>query len=257
MDDAPIRNRRRTRRRWLVTAACAGAAAGLGLSGYVWLTPNPSHHEVAAPAPTVLAVHQPTTPSTSAPAPPKPVVPHDSVAPAVPTAFTLAGRGFRIAARVCAMRPVFPLTPPGDEHHTVCWVKKGFGYAPGSSSGTSYVLGHSWAPDPREVLNKASERATRDVLRAKSQRLDGVQVYPAPSMLGARITLRTPTGTLVYAVRQAFGVDKMKLGNIAQVMNQRIHNRVLLITCAELNGVDYHYNIVLDARLISSRSTRS
>jgi hypothetical protein len=155
------------------------------------------------------------------------------------------------------MPAVFPLDPPGEQHHTVCWVKKGFGVAPGSSTGTTYVLGHSWAPDPREVLNKASELATRDVLRTKTRKLDGVPVHPAKSLLGARITLRTPQGTLVYEVRDAYGVDKQKLGNIARVMNERIRNRVLLITCAELHGVDYDYNIVLDARLVSSRSAKS
>jgi hypothetical protein len=191
-----------------------------------------------------------------APTPPAPVVPHDYVAPARPTSFTVAGRGFRVSAHVCAMEPVFPLTPPGDEHHTVCWVKKGFGYAPGSATATSYVLGHSWAPDPNEVLNKLSERATRDVLRAKPKKLDGVAVYPAPSMSGARITLRTPKGTLVYQVRQAYGVNKQKLGLIKRVMDQHVRDRVVLFTCAERKGVDYNYNIVLDARLISSRSAK-
>jgi hypothetical protein len=177
------------------------------------------------------------------------------VAPAVPTAFTLSGRGFTIHAQVCAMPPVFPLDPPGEQHHTVCWVTKGFGYKPSSRSrGTSYVLGHSWAEDPLEVLNKASVRATRDILHARMHRLDGVPIYPARSLLGSRITLRTPRGTLVYAVRNAFGVDKYRLGDIDSIMDPHVRNRVVLITCAELHGVDYHYNVVLDARLVSSRS---
>jgi hypothetical protein len=208
---------------------------------------------VAQPPPVQPLAATPTTLATPAPRP----IPHDAVAPAAPVAFVLTGRGFRIAARVCAMPPVFPLNPPGDEHRTVCWVTKGFGVAPGSASGTSYVLGHSWAPDPKEVLNRMSAPATRDVLRAKPQKLDGVPVYPAPSMLGAHITLRTPKGTLVYAVREAYGVDKMKLGGIKRVLDQRIRNRVVLITCAQLNGVDYHYNIVLDARLVSSQKATS
>jgi hypothetical protein len=153
------------------------------------------------------------------------------------------------------MPAVFPLDPPGEQHHTVCWVKNGFGVRPGSSTGTSYLLGHSWAEDDQEVLNPASEPATRDVLRAKPQLLDGVPIRPAPSLVGARITLRTPRGTLVYVVRSAYGVDKMKLGSITRVMDQHIRNRVVVITCAELHGVDYNYNIVLDARLVSSRRT--
>ncbi len=240
-----------------MAAAClAAVAVAAGVTGYV--LSRPDHHvrsALAAATPVVTYVAPAPTPSTPASTPPAPVVPHDVVAAAAPTSFLLTGRGFRIAARVCAMAPVFPLDPPGDQHHTVCWVTKGFGVAPGSSSGTSYVLGHSWAPDANEVLNRMSEPATRDVLKAKPRRLDGVPVFAAPSMLGAHITLRTPKGVLVYAVRQAFGVDKLKLGNIARILDQHIRNRVVVITCAERNGVDYDYNIVLDARLISSRAT--
>ena len=56
------------------------------------------------------------------------------------------------------MAYVRPLDPPGEQHHTVCWVQHDFGFAPGSKGrGTTYVLGHSWAEDPLEVLNKVSE----------------------------------------------------------------------------------------------------
>ena len=98
-----------------------------------------THHRDQAP---------PTTPRTSAPAPavhpvaaPQPVIPHDYVAPAGPTGFLLTGPRFSIRAHVCAMPPVFPLDPPGEQRHTVCWVTKGFGFTPGSTSRTTYVLG--------------------------------------------------------------------------------------------------------------------
>lgn len=181
-------------------------------------------------------------------------MPHDFVGRAVPTAFTLRGRGFTIRAHVCAMPPVFPLDPPGDQEHTVCWVTRGFGFKPGSRSGTSYVLGHSWAEDPLEVLNRASARATRDILHAKVRKLDGVPIFPAKSLLGSTITLRTPRGVLSYTVRNAFGVNKYKLGDIDSIMDPRVPDRVVLITCAELHGVDYNDNVVLDARLTSSRA---
>ncbi|HZC70903.1 MAG TPA: hypothetical protein VE442_09430 [Jatrophihabitans sp.] len=246
-----------TRRRALIAAA-AVALALAGVVGAVVLLSSPSHpqHHVAGAAPIIVAVTPtppPLPPSTSAP-PPEPGVPHDRVAPAAPTRFTLRGSDFTIHAHVCAMAPVFPLDPPGEQHHTVCWVTKGFGYRPSSHSRTSYVLGHSWAQDPLEVLNAASVRATRDILHAKVHHLDGVPIYPARSLLGSRITLRTPRGTLVYVVRNAFGVDKMRLGGIDSIMDPQVRNRVVLITCAELGGVDYHYNVILDARLVASRA---
>jgi sortase (surface protein transpeptidase) len=80
-----------------------------------------------------------------------------------------------------------------------------------------------------------------------------VPIRPAKSLLGARITLRTARGTLGYEVRNAFGVRKDRLGDIDSIMDPRVRDRVVLITCAELHGVDYDYNIVLDARLVSSR----
>lgn len=255
MDDTTRYKLPRRRRRIVLAAAAVGVALSGGVVAIVVAhrddatRPNPlaGRPQVVEPefvAPTPLRV-------TGVPAPPR--IPHDYVPAAVPTSFKLAGNGFTINARVCSMAPVFPLDPPGDQHHTVCWVTKGFGFRPGTRSGTSYVLGHAWAPDPQEVLNKASTRATRDILRVAPQKLDGVTIYPARSLLGARITLRTPEGSLVYAVRLAFGVDKNELGLIDMIMNQHVPKRVVLITCAERNGVDYDYNVVLDARLVSSR----
>ena len=55
---------------------------------------------------------------------------------------------YTIKATVCGMEYVRPLDPPGEQHHTVCWVQHDFGFAPGSNGrGTTYVLGHSWGQD--------------------------------------------------------------------------------------------------------------
>jgi hypothetical protein len=246
-----------TRRRALLAVAIVAVVAAGAVA--VALLHSPSKHpDRTAAAPRVAAEVPSAAPTTPEPSHARrPVVPHDFVAPDAPTAFRIDGRGFTIGAHVCAMPPVFPLDPPGEQRHTVCWVTKGFGVRPGSRTATTYVLGHSWAEDPLEVLNKVSERATREVLREKPRHLDGVPIFPARSLVGATITLRTPQGILKYKVRNAFGVDKLKLGYVKSIMDPHVRNRVVLFTCAELHGVDYNYNIVLDARLVSSRSTSS
>lgn len=255
MNDAGTPTTTRRGRLLYAAGAVVLAAAVVVTVAVLVKSPHRAQAQVVAELPVVTDPPTPTpTPLTTSPAPPHRTVPHDYVAPAVPTAFTLHGHGFTIRAHVCAMPPVFPLDPPGEQRHTVCWVTKGFGVRPGSHTRTSYVLGHSWAEDALEVLNKASSRATRDVLHVKPSRLDGVRIYPTKSLLGSRITLRTPTGTLVYSVRNAFGVAKEKLGYISSIMDPHVRDRVVLFTCAELHGVDYDYNIVLDARLVSSRS---
>ena len=62
-----------------------------------------------------------------------------------------------------------PLDPPGEQHHTVCWVRNEFGVAPGSDSATTYVLGHSWGQDTQEVLNRLSAPATQQILHTPSR----------------------------------------------------------------------------------------
>lgn len=171
-----------------------------------------------------------------------------------PLAFTLTGPRFTIRAHVCAMANVIPYDPPGEQHHTICWVKSGFGVAPSSRQpATTYLFGHAWAPDPREVLNKASALATAEVLRVRPHNVNGVPVYPVRSLVGYRLILRTANGTLTYRVRSAWGVRKDQLGFVTSWLNPKVPDRVLLTTCAELNGVDYDYNIILNAGLQSSR----
>jgi hypothetical protein len=228
------------------------------LAGAGYLLNRPDHHAPAArgarsPAPvqTVLPVADPITPSVAPPSPTSP--PHDAVAPSPPHAFTLTGPRFTINAHVCAMANIRPYDPPGDEHHTVCWVRSGFGVAPSSKQpATSYLFGHSWAQDSREVLNKASSLATREILRARAQTRDRVPVYPVHALDGYRLVLRSRTGTLTYLVRHTYGVRKVQLGFIKSWLDPTVPGRVVLTTCAERNGVDYDYNVVIEAYLTSS-----
>jgi hypothetical protein len=208
---------------------------------------------------------------------PRPVVshvreplPHRAGPPAIqqvvaspPVAFTLTGPRFTIKARVCSMANVRPYDPPGEQHHTVCWVRSGFGVAPGTNQGTSYLFGHSWAEDAREVLNKASALATAEILHARAREVPSSQpksiwgptttVFPVHALDGHRIVLRTHTAVLTYEVRRAYGVDKHYLGLVADWSDPSPGDRVVLTTCAELDGVDYDDNVVLDAYLVAAR----
>jgi hypothetical protein len=182
------------------------------------------------------------------------------VAAAAPTSFTYSARHYSIRATVCGMAYVRPLDPPGEQHHTVCWVQHDFGFAPGSKArGTTYVLGHSWAEDRREVLNKVSETAMREVLpevaHHKMHLISNVATYPITRLDGDVITLLTPHGLLRYTVRGAFAVAKQDAGYVRPLMAQQTKNRVVIITCGELHGVDYDYNIIVDAFLTSSKAT--
>lgn len=254
----PVTSNGRPRRRPFVIAIAAVVA--LTTVVVVLLRP-PGHHAPVAQALPVSAPPSPPLPaphpSMPAPVASRPVIPHEAVAPAVPTAFTLTGPKFTINAHVCAMPVVFPLDPPGEQRHTVCWVQKGFGVKPGSDSATSYVLGHSWAPDPQEVLNRLSAPATREILAAKPVMRDGVLTFPVHAVDGYRLVLRTPTGRLTYKVHDAFGVAKNQLGKMHSVLNAKVRHRVVLITCAERGGVDYDYNVVVNAYLWSAKAAPS
>ncbi|SOD74811.1 sortase family protein [Jatrophihabitans sp. GAS493] len=183
---------------------------------------------------------------------PTPRPPHDVVPSAVPTSFEIAGPAFDVKAKVCQMPYIRPLDPPGDQRHTVCWVKSDFGVAPGSNSGgTSYILGHSWSKAPL-VFNPLSELAMKQVPTVKPLLQNGIPTYPVTSMNGYRITLKTTTGTLTYQVTRAFAVSKEQAGNVKSLM-ANTPNRVVLITCAVNGGVDADYNIVVDAYLSSSK----
>ncbi|MFN2517883.1 MAG: hypothetical protein ABR604_02405 [Jatrophihabitantaceae bacterium] len=173
------------------------------------------------------------------------------MAPAAPTAFEMTGPAFVIKANVCEMEFVRPLNPPGDQVHTVCWVRSQFGVAPGNkSSGTSYILGHSWAQQ-KLVFNPISELATKQMDRAHPQLQNGVPTYPVKGLNGYRIILRTHNGTLTYVVRNTFGVSKGQAADVRSLM-ANTPGRVVLITCAVGNGADLDYNIVVYGFLVSS-----
>lgn len=249
----------RSRRRAVVVGVCA-AVVVLAVTLAVVLTRDgndPTGAKVVG-APVAKPASSRTASATPAPTPPNQY--HEFVAAAAPTSFTYSAPHYTIKATVCGMEYVRPLDPPGEQHHTVCWVQHDFGFAPGSKGrGTTYVLGHSWAQDRLEVLNKISETAMREVLpeiaHHKFHLISNVATYPVTRLDGDVITLRTPKGRLRYTVRGAFAVAKEDAGYVRPLMAQHTRNRVVIITCGELHGVDYDYNIIVDAFLTSAQAT--
>jgi hypothetical protein len=219
---------------------------------------RPRHHPAPAAQPTPVRTQPSPSPSPSQsavalvkPAPPK--IPHDAVAPAVPTAFEMKGAAFDIKANVCQMPNVRPLDPPGDQLHTVCWVESDFGVAPGSNArGTSYVLGHAWA-EAQLVLNPLSEYAMKHVDEQHPVVEAGVPTYQVKALNGYTITLKTAGGTLTYKVQRAFSVSKLQAGDVPSLM-ANTPKRVVLITCGVRDGRDVEVNVVAYAYLVSSRS---
>jgi hypothetical protein len=247
-----------TRRRTVIVVAIATAALAVAVGLVVTHRGRSDAPAAAARPPSTSAA--PNTPAVPTQTPSATAVPHDVVAAAAPTSFRYAGKGYTIKATVCGMEYVRPLDPPGDQHSTVCWVQHEFGHAPGSSGkGTTYVLGHAWAQDPREVLNRLSEPATRQALQAKAHgtvtQRNGIPTYPVTALNGDVVTLRTAPGVLRYTVRDAYAVSKEQAGLVKSLMAQSTPNRVVIITCAELGHVDYDYNVIVEAYLSSSRAT--
>jgi hypothetical protein len=243
--------------RRLRVALVIGAAVivAAGVTAGVVLGTSSKKHPAALPTPTpassapVIA----STPTPRAPTKVAPVVPHQVVAADAPTAFELKGPGFDIKAHVCGMLNIRPLDPPGEQHHTVCWVRQGFGVAPGTKSGTTYVLGHAWGQDSQEVLNALSEAAMKQVLTVKNPvKITGIDTWPVTAINGYTLTLTTPKGTLNYTVKDTYAVRKAQAGNVAPLMDESTPNRVVIITCGELRHHDYDYNIIVDAYLTSS-----
>ena len=241
-----------------MVGAVAGAAWGL------W--PD------SPPAPTVSAApqrHASSSPPAvvGTPDAPRPVVEqalrrptrhHPLVPAAPPTTFRYDGSGYTVRATVCGMPYVLPLDPPGNQHTTVCWVKSDFGYPPGSDGkGTTYVLGHSWSRDPLEVLNPVSSRAMAQAIRHRTAHRivhrNGIVTYPVTVLNGDVVTLHTKTGVLHYTVRDAYAVSKSHAGLVHSVMDEHVKNRVLIITCGENHGIDYHYDVIIEAFLTAAR----
>ncbi len=207
---------------------------------------------VPAPNPPALLRDPPAwTPDPPAWTPDRPALRHEFVAPAAPTGFEMSGPEFDIKANVCQMEYVRPLNPPGDQKHTVCWVRTGFGVTPSSDSGgTSYILGHAWAKSPL-IFNPLSELAMQEVTGQNPEMQSGVPTFPVKAINGYNIVLRTPTGTLTYTVTRAFAVSKSQAGDVKSLM-ANTPDRVVLITCGVKDGVDVDYNIIVDAYLTSS-----
>jgi hypothetical protein len=248
-----------SRRRAAVILLAVALVAALVVVAIIWTTDRPAKKPAAAPRPPVVTTPLAGT-TPAAPKPRKKVVRHDPVTAAAPTEFAFSGKGYTVRANVCGMEYIRPLDPPGDQHHTVCWVQHDFGHAPGTNgSGTTYILGHAWAQDAQEVLNPIAEPAMRQVLSAKargtSKIRDGITTYRVTALDGDVISLRTANGVLRYSVRDAYGVAKEDAGSITSLMAENTAHRVVIITCGELNHVDYDYNIIVEAYLSSSRAT--
>jgi hypothetical protein len=249
------------RRRWWIAAAAAIVAVtaiALGIAFWPTATPPTRAHRTTAAAP----IAPPPPVSTPAPAPTssapvRPVARIRHVAAAAPTGFTFTGPEFTIKAHVCGMADIRPLDPPGEQHHTVCWVDEGFGVAPGSDTATTYVLGHSWAENRLEVLNRASTIATKQIIAEKPTMLAGVPIYPVTRLNGYTMILDTAKGRLTYTVRRVYGVAKDQAGDVRRLMNESTMHRVALITCAERKGVDYDYDVIVEAFLTAAAPARA
>ena len=141
------------------------------------------------------------------------------VAPAAPTAFTLTGRKFTIKAHVCAHGRRAPARPARRAAPHGLLGEDGFGVAPGSHAATTYVLGHAWAPDPQEVLNRLSAAppakcCTRSRTSRRRADLPGARAgrYEAdPAHPGRRLT---------YTVQQGVRRAQAGLGSVKSAMNQ-------------------------------------
>ena len=263
---APQPPGRRPSRRLVIAVVLAVLVLAGVITGVVLGTSSPSRHPAALPVstpPPTIAASSSATPTPSAspspsatPTSARPSAPHEVVASSAPTEFEIKGPAFDIRANVCGMLNIRPLDPPGEQHHTVCWVKEGFGVPPGSTSGTTYILGHAWGQDDLEVLNGLSSTAMKQVLTATPVQVSGVDTYPVTAMDGYTLTLRTGSGVLTYTVRDAYAVSKNQAGYVQPLMNQTIPNRVVIITCGELNHRDYDYNIIVDAYLAGSVSAQ-
>lgn len=268
MDEEPDESLPPNRRRAAVILLGTALAAVLVVVSVVWATRSgPDKKQADQPLPTFTQAPSTSASTTPKPTPqpkpkPKAKVPHDYVAAAAPSTFSFTGKAFKITANVCGMDYVRPLDPPGEQHHTVCWVQHDFGVAPGSkASGTTYVLGHAWGQDRLEVLNKISEMAMRQVLplrqQGRTKAVNGIPTYPITKLNGYVVALRTPEGVLRYTVRNAYAVAKSQAGDISSLMAEHTRNRVVILTCGELDHVDYDYNIVVQAYLSSSVATKA
>jgi hypothetical protein len=235
------------RERNRVVAMVAVVLAVLGVAAYLtWSSRSPAiSGSPAAAAPAPIPTPTPT------PTPTKTGPPRDYVAQGAPTSFEITGPAFTVRAHVCQMPYVLPLDPPGDQFHTVCWVREKFGVAPGSDApGTSYILGHAWA-EANLVLNPLSIYALHHV-NPVAVTETGVPLHDVTGLSGYRIVLHNPHGVLSYTVDRAFTVAKTGAINVASIMAASTPNRIVIITCGVKDGQDVDVNVVLYANLTAS-----
>ena len=45
---------------------------------------------------------------------------------------------------------------------------------------------------------------------------------------------------------------KSEAGNVRSLMNQKTPRRIVIITCAEAHGVDYDYDVIVNAYLVKA-----
>lgn len=237
-----------------IEKTAAALVAAVGVVSVLWgLNSSRTTDGTPSALPQIQAQAQPQSVPVAAEKPKVDALPHDKVAAGAPTKFTITGPSFTVNADVCGMDPVFPLDPPGDQLHTVCWVTHGFGVAPGSATnGSTYVLGHSWAAE-KLVLNPLSEYAAAHQAKVVYTST-GVAVYSVPSLKNYKVTLKTANGTLGYTVSGAYLVGKLDARGIQSLMNTSTPNRVVIITCAVAHGVDLPQNVILYAKLAWSKA---
>ncbi len=159
------------------------------------------------------------------------------------------------------------------------WVRDTMGTAPASMTDNStYIVGHSWTPSPR-VFDQLSNYAMThyetepdpdgppDTVRPKTTLLASVwdhtgqtqtiAVWMVPSLIDARVTLKTANGTLAYRVTTAFVAKKTDVGNVWQ-FQRGDPNTTTLQTCGIdlTNKIDTEYGIVaisvLESATVSS-----
>lgn len=197
-----------------------------------------------------------TTAATTTAEAPDPIT---AVEASPPRQFLYTGGEVLIDAGVCEMDYVLPLDPPGDQLHTVCWVREHFGVAPGSESARSYILGHAWAQQ-QLVFNPIAEKiaaaidfaALPEQVPAVDTSVGTVGRFSTDVLDGDEIVLTTDTAVLTYEVVAAYAVDKMEAINDAELMDDSLPQRITLIACAVKDGVDLPYLTIVDAELVAS-----
>lgn len=198
----------------LVTAGLLLVVAG----GVTWL------REVPPPAPvatgTEVARVTPTPSEQDVVSSPLPVEKRAEWEPGAPE--RLGVPALRIDAPVVPIRaPGGVLTPPADPQILGWWAD---GARPGARRGSALVTGHTVS---------SGGGAMDD--------LENLEI-------GDRVWMWTDRGRLAYDVRRVVVLGKGELAQrAAQLFDQDVPGRLVLITCENWNGVEYLSNVVVTA----------